>query len=86
MENEPTAAPVERLARRHGFRSIVVDGAAFQYAVSLSVGVVVVYAEDGARRELEMIPVESGKSWRGKHRDGGWGKRQVAELIRQSWK
>lgn len=68
---------------RKGFRSIVVDGERYQYAVSLRTSKIITYDASGLRRELAMPHNEyRSDSWRGKHCAGGWGKREVADLIR----
>lgn len=73
------------MKKRKGFRPITIDGKKFQYAVSLSSGIVVFYDENDNRIPVKMIPVETDKpTWRGKHKDGGWGKAEVAELFRRT--
>ena len=68
------------VTKRAGFKAITVDGAVFQYAVSLASQKLFLYGSDGKRHEIP-LPKNDSKSWRGKHGDGSWGKREVAALM-----
>lgn len=68
---------------RKGFRQIEVDGVKYLYVVSLSTHKIVVY--QGDQRFEWPLPEPDGTpntSWRGKHGDGAFGKREIAEIIR----
>jgi len=65
---------------RKGFRQIEVDGVKCLYAVSLGTYKVVVYRGD--KRFEWSLPEPGSTSWRGKHGDGAFGKREIAEIIR----
>jgi hypothetical protein len=67
---------------RKGFRRIIVDGVEYLYAVSLSTHKIVVYQGDQRFEWLLPEPdAEPSTSWRGKHGDGGFGKREIAKII-----
>lgn len=71
---------------RKGFKNIVVDGILFQYAVSLAQHKLIFYVEsDPIKFVTDLVPDNNSTSWRGIHGDGGWGKREVAKLIRYKW-
>ena len=68
---------------RKGFKHITVDTVTYLYAVSLRTYKVIVY--QGDRRFEWSLPECDGTlapAWRGKHGDGAFGKREVAEIIR----
>jgi len=72
---------------RKGFRPIVVDAVRYLYVVSLSANKIVVY--QGDRRFEWLLPEPDGTpstSWRGKHMDGAFGKREIAKIIRTNMK
>lgn len=64
---------------RRGFKSIRVDSIDYLYSVSAKS--LIVYNHD-QRIVIPLDPSVIGLSWRGKHEDRGFGKRQVAAMIR----
>ncbi len=64
---------------RKGFRRITVDAVTYLYAVSLCTHKMIVYQGD---QRFEWSLSEGGNTWRGKHGDGAFGKREVADIIR----
>lgn len=76
--------------RRRGFSPITVDGTCYQYTVSLARQEVIVYSvPEDVKVVLAMHPLPpdstppgQSPSWRGKGGHAGWGKREVADLIR----
>ena len=73
------------MKRRKGFRQVVVDGTPYQYAVSKDR--LIVYDTTGQKFEIPLQPLSAlglagSVTWRGKHGDRSYGKREVAALIR----
>jgi hypothetical protein len=69
---------------RKGFHPIVVEGHVYRYDISLGQSVAVVYDDKDAKHILPFkCGAEPSTSWRGKHDEGGWGKREVARLIKE---
>lgn len=80
------------MKRRSGFKKIVVDGIEYQYIISFPVdkpALVVVYSSDTTKME---IPLKSATiidrqdvppTWRGKRGDKGFGRYEVACIIKQ---
>lgn len=75
--------------KRKGFRNIVVNfppAIEFQYTVSLRTGQLICYnVNTGQKYAFDLIPEGESLSWRGKHDAGGWGKREVAILIKRNF-
>ncbi len=78
------------MKKRKGFHPITVDGIPYQYALSFpafKAPLVVVYSET-AKMEipLDYVAIPERKdvepTWRGKHSDKGFGKYEVATLIK----
>jgi hypothetical protein len=75
-------------SNRKGFRQITVNRKNYQFAISLRTAKVIVYDQDGHRHELGLasqipIRVDRSPTWRGKHRDGGFGKYEISQIIKQ---
>ena len=78
------------MKHRTGFRKIVVDGIEYQYDISFPVNrpaLVVVYSEtEKMEIPLDSAPIPTrpdvAPTWRGKHTDKGFGKYEVACLIK----
>lgn len=71
--------------KRKGYKKIVVDDVEYQYAISFSGnGQIIIYQND-QRYVWPLLNIATGAdpSWRGEHGDGGWGKREVAAVIRR---
>jgi hypothetical protein len=73
---------------RTGYRKIVVGNHTYQFSISLRAGKVIVYDQQDCRFELPLdsqIPtrVDRPSTWRGKHREGGFGKYEVSQIIKQ---
>lgn len=69
---------------RKGFKKITVNGHNFQYAVSFSKTTtpkLVVYNENDTKMIVDLPIIES-QSWRGKHGDGAWGKKEVSIVLK----
>ena len=71
---------LRNMKKRKGFKKIVVDGVEYQYAVSLTANILIVYK--GAIRHMLDLTTGDTTTWRGKHRDGAYGRKEVAEVIR----
>ena len=69
------------MKKRKGFKRIIVDGVEYQYSVSLNTNSLIVYSDD-IRSVYTLTPTNT-TTWRGKHGDGGYGKREIAQIIRE---
>lgn len=68
---------------RSGFKKIVVGETEYEYSVSLKTGKLILY-KDIKKYEFPLELLQPTITWRGKNKDGSYGKKEVAAIINKN--